>query len=71
MWTLWLICYATVMGQGGGAAPAVTPLATYQTQEECYQSIDQVYALMKKEFGMKNPPSPGLMFCVSGKPVGK
>lgn len=65
IWTLWLIVHAP-----NGPA-VVTPIATYQTQVECYNSFDQINGMMKKAFGPKNPPSPGLMFCVEGKPAGK
>lgn len=70
MWTLWLITYATVIGQGG-ASPIVTPLATYQTQHDCQVSLEGMYAIIKSEYGPKNPPSPGLGFCVEGTLVRK
>jgi hypothetical protein len=65
MWTLWLITFASVVGQG--AAPAVvTPLATYQSQPECKTAITQALGSITETYGSKNPPSPGVMFCVPG-----
>jgi hypothetical protein len=69
MWTLWLISVALGAVQGGGAS-TTTPLSIYQTQNECYESINQIRELMKKQYP-NQPPSIGLMFCVSGKPIGK
>jgi hypothetical protein len=67
MWTLWLITFS---GAAQGAAPAVvTPLAIYQSQSECYGSINQVDDLLRKEYGPNSAPSPGLLFCVSGVPA--
>lgn len=64
MWTLWLITHATVIGQGG-APPVVTPLAIYQTQEECQGSLSQMYELIKSTWG-KDASSPGMAFCLRG-----
>lgn len=66
MWTLWLITYATVMGQGGGGTPAVTPMAIYQSQEDCQAALSQMFESIKASYGTRNTPNPGLSFCVRG-----
>lgn len=70
MFTLWLITFVTVLGQGG-ATPAVTPMATYQSQEDCELALGQMFDFIKKEYGTKNTPNPGLAFCVRGNLVRK
>lgn len=67
MWTLWLITFAA--GQGA-ATPAVTPMATYQSQAECVQAIDSIFALINKQFPKGNV-GPGLPICVAGNLVKK
>lgn len=40
IWTLWLVTFGSVIGQGG--APAiVTEIATYQSQADCNNAIIQ------------------------------
>ena len=65
MWTLWLITFGSVIGQGG-ASPVVTPLATYQSEAECRTSISQIWNGLAEIYGKKNPPTPGTFFCVPG-----
>lgn len=66
VWTLWLVTFAP----GGGGAPAVTPLATYPTDAECYASINQIWSGMRTLYG-KDTGGPGSMFCVRGAPIRK
>lgn len=66
MWTLWLITFA--VGQGS-ATPAVTPMATYQSQDECQTALGEMFDLIKKDYGTKNTPTPGVAFCVRGNLV--
>lgn len=70
MWTLWLITFGSVIGQGGAPA-AVTPLATYQSDAECRASISQISDGLTATYGKKNTPSQGMFFCVGGAPVKK
>lgn len=70
MWTLWLVTFANVIGQGG-APQVVTPLATYLTQPECFQAINAIALGLKKVYSENSPPSPGLMMCVPGTLVRK
>jgi hypothetical protein len=68
MWTLWLITFA---GAQGAATPAVTPMATYQAQMDCFQAINAITSGLKKLYSENSPPSPGLMMCVPGALVRK
>lgn len=64
IWTLWLVTFTP----GGGASPVVTPLATYQTSEQCYGSISQMWAGLHKLYGADSQ-GVGTLTCVSGTPV--
>lgn len=66
IWTLWLISFASVIGQGGGAAPAVTALATYSSEAECKGAVVQVWNGLLEMYGKKNTPNPGVFICVPG-----
>jgi hypothetical protein len=63
IWTLWLVTFTP----GGGAMPVVTPLATYQTSDECYGSINQVWTGLRKLYG-ETTPGVGTLMCVYGAP---
>lgn len=65
MWTLWLVTFGTVVGQGG-APPAVTPLAIYQTDGECKSAIRTVSNGLTEVYGKTNTPVVGVFFCVPG-----
>ena len=63
IWTLWLITFASGPGT---ATPAVNPLATYDSESNCLASLETIGIQLRKEYGAKNTPIPGLMFCVYG-----
>lgn len=64
-WTLWLVMSGTILGQGGGPAPTATPVATYDSHEDCLASLAQIYTDTENGYGKKNPPRfPGFFFCV-------
>jgi hypothetical protein len=65
MWTLWLVTFGSVIGQGGAPA-TVTPLATYQSDAECRVAISQTSSGLIAIYGKANTPSPGVFFCVGG-----
>ena len=66
LWTLWLITFGPVTGQGG-ASVAVTPLAVYQAEAECKSSITHTLGGMEATYGKGT--TPGLLFCVGGTPI--
>jgi hypothetical protein len=68
IWTLWLVTFGSVIGQGGAPA-TVTALATYQSQADCNTAIIQTSNGLVTTYGKTNTPSPGVFFCVSGAPV--
>lgn len=70
MWTLWLVSFGIVVGQGG-APVTVTALAIYKTEAECRASISQIYNGLTETYGKKNTPAPGTFFCVGGAPIPK
>jgi hypothetical protein len=63
VWTLWLITLGSIISNGG-ATPVVTALATYPSERDCLVSLETIGVQISKEYGAKNTPSPGLMFCV-------
>lgn len=63
VWTLWLITYAS------SGSPAVSTLASYQSEHECLVSLESIGTQLRKEYGGKVNPAPGLMFCVYGAPA--
>jgi hypothetical protein len=65
MWTLWLITFGSVIGQGG-ASPVLTPLATYTSEAECKGAVTQVWNGLTEMYGKKNTPNPGVFICVPG-----
>lgn len=67
LWTLWLMTFAPGTTS---ASPIITPLATYQTDTECYTSINQIWSGMRTLYG-KDAAGVGTMFCVRGTPVRK
>ena len=66
MWTLWLVTFGSVIGNGG-ATPVVTAMSVFANEAECDQAISQQWADMTALYGKKNTPSPGLFICVPGK----
>jgi hypothetical protein len=68
IWTLWLLTFGSVIGQGGAPA-TVTELATYQSQADCTNAIIQISNGLTATYGKKNTPNPGVFFCVGGSPV--
>lgn len=68
IWTLWLITFGAMNGQGG-ASVALTPLAMYQAEAECRTSIGHISIGLETTYGKANRPSPGIPFCVGGTPV--
>lgn len=64
-WTLWLITAGTILGQGASTAPLPTPIATYNSHDDCIGSISYIYADVESVYGKKNTPKfPGFFFCV-------
>lgn len=62
VWTLWLITYAST------GTPAVSALATYQSEKDCLVSLESIGIQLRKEYP-KAGWSPGMMFCVYGAPL--
>lgn len=65
IWTLWLITFGSVQGNGG-APVSVVPLATFQNQQECLTSINSVIEQLRVTYTGSTPPTPGIMICVHG-----
>lgn len=65
MWTLWLVTFGVVVGQGG-APPVVTPLAIYQNETECSASIRATWSNLTQTYGKKDTPQIGTFLCVPG-----
>jgi hypothetical protein len=68
MWTLWLVIFGSVIGQGGAPA-TVTPLSTFPSEAECRASIYEIGNGLAATYGKKNTPNPGVFFCVGGAQV--
>lgn len=68
VWTLWLITYGSLVGQGSGTV-VVTPMSSFQYQNDCLTAIQALTAGLNQTYGKKNTPVPGVFFCVFGVPV--